>query len=399
MHRKQHYNPRSEAGQNVPLDHEYPSRSATSGQRKATIGGSSRPSTSTRRAQLGSTSARTARAGGSEKNATRVKSVTTKRTRTAHPQSQERAKDRSTKQLDKRAIIIAGAAVVVVGLCIIGAALLFGNTQESDLLAGTDFESTPTEIIYEEEEQEPEPTAEELAFEAYKVFYFYEESRSSRYLAYHQSYPELSDEQVVWRVNVDLDLTAYEAATEVADPEALDALVSKHFVLPSAYEPQDMVSFGSQLIRADVAAPLEQLIVDAQAAGVSLSVSSGYRSFALQDSLYWGYVGSVGYDLAEMQSAHGGHSEHQTGRAIDFGPTGYDFYNTPQQYWLEENAWRYGFIVRYQTGIEDITLYLHEPWHIRYVGLDISTTMYENGIRSFEEYWVKYVQHTPPEES
>ena len=239
-----------------------------------------------------------------------------------------------------------------------------------------------------------DPTDEEMQ-QSFAQYYFYEEERSERYLKYQIANPDLTPEQVVVRVNVDLDSEAYEITTPVSDPNSLLALVSKHFYLPSDYEPTDLVRFGEAEIRSEAAQPLEQLLAAASGDGVSLLPASGFRTASRQDDLYSGYHNSLGQELADIQSARAGFSEHQTGYVIDFNPTNYLFYDTPQAHWLEENAHTYGFIVRFTEENSDITLYIHEPWHLRYVGVEIANFMKENNIGSFEEYWVKYVQHSP----
>ncbi|MDR1087872.1 MAG: M15 family metallopeptidase [Coriobacteriales bacterium] len=201
---------------------------------------------------------------------------------------------------------------------------------------------------------------------------------------------------MVIRVNVDLDTVDYEVVSPASDVSVINTLVSKHYSLPYEYEPADLAYYGELRIKSEAIGPLEQLIADASAEGVDLLPTSGYRSAATQETLYDGYVASFGLEVAEAQSARPGFSEHQTGWAIDFSPTNYLFYDTPQAYWLAENAYRYGFIVRYTAENTDMTLYIHEPWHIRYVGSQVSNYLHDNNIASFEEYWVKYVQHTPP---
>ena len=123
-------------------------------------------------------------------------------------------------------------------------------------------------------------------------------------------------------------------------------------------------------------------------------------SYDLQNRLYNGYVKQEHGDTARVDtySARPGHSEHQTGRAIDLcGSYGSlnDFVNTPEGPWVKENCYRYGFIVRYQEDIVPLTGYKDEPWHITYVGKDVAQTMHEKNINCLEEYVVKYIDHQP----
>ena len=102
----------------------------------------------------------------------------------------------------------------------------------------------------------------------------------------------------------------------------------------------------------------------------------------------------------DTYSARPGHSEHQTGRAIDlcgsFGSLN-DFINTPEGPWVNENCYKYGFIIRYQQDIIPLTGYKYEPWHITYVGTEVAQTMHDLNIRCLEEYVVKYIDHQPPD--
>lgn len=298
----------------------------------------------------------------------------------------------------RRIRIVVGAAVCAVVLAIPLAIFVFGGSEVENAQSSDSASIMPSETLqagFSALASGVESTEQRIA--SFKEYYFYESDRSDRYLAYQELYPDLTDEQILIRVNVDLDLPAYDAVTQVEDPTALGVLITKHHCLPYDYVPHDLVQYESFQMSADVVEPLQELIAAAAADGVPLSVTSAYRSAEYQDSLYQGYVAQIGFEWAEIQSAHGGHSEHQTGRAIDFNPADYRFYDTVQEAWLEENAYRFGFIVRYAEGTEDVSLYIHEPWHVRYVGTDISNGMHETGINSYEEYWVKYIRHTPPD--
>ena len=230
-----------------------------------------------------------------------------------------------------------------------------------------------------------------LPLRAYAQFYFFEEERSERYVEYQLQAPHLSAEQIVLQVNLDLDTPPYQVYSVVSNSSSLLALVNKHSCLPYDYRPADLDTVGEVLLRYEAALWLEQLVADAAADGVTLNPISGYRDASYQDSLYSGYVDSVGVEWADAQSAQGGFSEHQTGLAVDFSPTTAEFYNSPAAYWLEDNAYRYGFIIRYPDAGSDLTLYIYEPWHIRYVGTKVSSYMHDHNIVTFEEYYIKYI--------
>lgn len=168
--------------------------------------------------------------------------------------------------------------------------------------------------------------------------------------------------------------------------EASDVLVviNKKHSLPADYVPEIIQSNGVSL-RAEAMDAYQKLIAGAKNDGVVLYPISSYRSYADQEKLFNGYVAKDGQEEAEKYSARPGHSEHQTGLAIDIGlPSGacnleLCMAQTKQGLWLAENAHLYGFIIRYPNGKEVETGYQYEPWHIRYVGTEIAKAIYDSG--------------------
>ncbi len=118
---------------------------------------------------------------------------------------------------------------------------------------------------------------------------------------------------------------------------------------------------------------------DANAVGLSLSIVSGYRSYVTQRNTYNNYVARDGQAVADTYSARPGHSEHQTGLAIDVNSLLVSFENTPEGQWLKDNCYKYGFILRYPKGKDSITGYMYEPWHFRYVGNSLAEQLYNSG--------------------
>lgn len=166
-------------------------------------------------------------------------------------------------------------------------------------------------------------------------------------------------------------------------------LVNQQHALSSRYVPSDLrdvLAHGiSQDMRSEAADALEALFEEAKAAGVPLSTVSGYRSYSKQSTIYQRKVDSIGRKDADRISARPGTSEHQLGLAMDVAKKGSSqlnkaFGETEQGIWLKENAHRFGFIVRYLDGYEDITGYDYEPWHIRYVGVEYATAIYQSGV-------------------
>ena len=153
-------------------------------------------------------------------------------------------------------------------------------------------------------------------------------------------------------------------------------VVNKTYSLPKDYDPK---------VNKDALKALKLMQADAKALGLDLSLISGYRSYNTQEKLYNKYVKKDGEEVANTYSAKPGHSEHQTGLAFDIGSVDRSFANTSEAKWIEENAHLYGFIVRYPDGKTDITGYIYEPWHVRYLGKETAKKVYESGL-TLEEY-------------
>jgi len=125
---------------------------------------------------------------------------------------------------------------------------------------------------------------------------------------------------------------------------------------------------------------------DAAAQGLNIWLSSGFRSYDYQNQIYNNYVARDGQAAADTYSARPGHSEHQSGLAIDVNQIDDSFIGTPEAIWLENHCHEYGFILRYPQGKQDITGYKYESWHIRYVGTDMSYPIHDSGL-TLEEYF------------
>ena len=119
--------------------------------------------------------------------------------------------------------------------------------------------------------------------------------------------------------------------------------------------------------------------------GIWLTIVSGYRSYWYQDQLYWGYVYSRGQEESDRFSAKAGHSEHQTGLAMDLNSANRSFVGTPEAQWIEAHCAEYGFIIRYPDGKEEVTGFMYEPWHVRYLGKDLARAVTDSGL-ALEEY-------------
>lgn len=118
--------------------------------------------------------------------------------------------------------------------------------------------------------------------------------------------------------------------------------------------------------------------------GIEINFMSGYRSYWEQVEVYKGW-NEVYSEQADRVSARPGHSEHQLGLAIDVNSIEFTFADTPEGIWLAENCYKFGFIIRYKEGTEEITGYMYEPWHIRYLGKELAHKVHFSGV-TLEEY-------------
>ncbi len=195
-------------------------------------------------------------------------------------------------------------------------------------------------------------------------------------------------------VNISIDKPFYdeEIIKNITDTEDILILVNKYNQLPSSYEPSDLINVEGVKMKSEAGNKLLEMMEAMRNDGLKIIAQSGYRSYETQKSIYNNKVSSRGVEEADKVSARPGHSEHQTGLAIDLSIDGTlekTFGDTKQYEWLNENAYKYGFIMRYPLDKIYITGYDYEPWHYRYVGLEVASVI-KNENLTYEEYLVKY---------
>lgn len=209
-------------------------------------------------------------------------------------------------------------------------------------------------------------------------------------------------DEIVTNVNVNIDREFY---TDIVGSDVSLGnlvLVNKYYKLDEDYS-YDLVNMSSrysvgsgQKINSEAYENFKSLVEDGEKAGVYIRSLSSYRSYKRQDMIYNNYLNEHGLEWTEKYSARSGHSEHQTGLAVDVvkkGVNSFDgFEETSEFNWLDDNAHLYGFILRYPEDKSYITGYSYEPWHYRYVGVDVATYIYENDI-TFEEYYAYFVEN------
>lgn len=156
-------------------------------------------------------------------------------------------------------------------------------------------------------------------------------------------------------------------------------IANKTYSLPSSYKPGLLKETQNSF---------NQMKADANALGLNIYISSGYRSYYDQRYIYNNYVAEDGKANADTYSARAGHSEHQSGFALDINSISGTFANTAEGKWVNDNCYKYGFILRYPKNKTHITGYIYEAWHLRYVGTELATKLYNNGDWiTLEEYF------------
>lgn len=186
---------------------------------------------------------------------------------------------------------------------------------------------------------------------------------------------------------------AVPAGSPFPGPHPVPLLVTKERPLdPLTYAPSDLVQVAGIKLSFAAAKDFNAMVQAAAVDGVFVIAVSGYRSYAEQETLHARYFETFGPSRAAELSAEPGHSEHQTGLAIDIAdPTGTCplmecFASTPAGAWTAANAWRYGFIVRYPAGAQEVTGYSYEPWHLRHVGVATAAEMHRTMASTLEAY-------------
>ena len=162
---------------------------------------------------------------------------------------------------------------------------------------------------------------------------------------------------------------------------------------PEFSKPKVQNPFGLQMREEAAIATVELATAMAEAGKGTLILNSGFRTYKNQQGLYNVTRDTRGLAVAEKLSARPGHSEHQLGLAADFSARGQGcvimvcFGKTEAGIWLADNAHEFGFVLRYPKGYKPVTGFQYEPWHFRYVGVELATEMKTRGIKTLEEFW------------
>lgn len=230
---------------------------------------------------------------------------------------------------------------------------------------------------------------------------FFDMNKIDRYLAYKEKNSSLDNEKIVLYVNMNLDNEFYTNTSETKYLNKYYILVNKYYSLPSDYVPDNLekisskYSSGDKTLVKEAKEAFENMAADALKDDMKIIAMSAYRSYKYQVDLYTKYVKTDGKEAADTYSARAGFSEHQTGLCLDVydGEIPYtSFEKTNEFKWMQENAYKYGFILRFPKDKTNETGYKYESWHYRYVGVEIAKYIHDNNI-SFEEYYVRFIEN------
>ena len=220
-----------------------------------------------------------------------------------------------------------------------------------------------------------------------------------RYLNYAKENKDTEIAKIISLINVNRDKTFYEEPIKTNYQAEKLMLVNKYYYLDKDYEPNNIVttsgtySYANNSLNEETYNAYQELYDAAKLEGYTILIVSSYRNYEYQEELWNERKTMYGTRKADEYAARAGHSEHQTGYAIDVA----DFYDTNDKFgdtesftWMKNNAHKYGFILRYPKDKEDITGYSYEPWHYRYVGKEIADKIYKENI-TFDEYYAYYL--------
>ena len=231
----------------------------------------------------------------------------------------------------------------------------------------------------------------------YCTYPFCKNELISEYLDY-QKRTNLPIKQSIIHVNIGLNNPFYTNTKEAINKDSLTVLVNKYNYLPKDYIPINLINIntyskGNLKMNSLAYEAFIKMATDIEKEDMHIRIVSAYRSYDYQNNLYYNYLKYDPQDKVDSYSARPGYSEHQTGLAIDIdnNVVNYNrFHITMEFNWMMENAYKYGFILRYPKDSQNITGYKYEPWHYRYVGYDIAKYIHDNNI-TYDEYYYEFI--------
>src|SRR5690554_120760 len=283
----------------------------------------------------------------------------------------------------------------IIGMCIL-ALILSACSDSKDQKNNTDDETqqTPSEDQNENGKNNPDENEDENNGENNQDENNNTEQDESDDESVNNNDSNNQNEEVEEKPSLSID---------IVNDDSITVLVNKQNSLSESYAPSDLVTVSVPTVlenpevkqmRKVAADALKEMFDKAKESNIYLHARSGYRSYQTQVQLFNNYVSRHGEEAANRYSARPGQSEHQTGLVMDITSESVNFQlteqfgDTEEGIWLRDHAHEFGFIIRYPKDMEHITGYIYEPWHIRYMGVDVAKEVYESGL-TYEEFLVE----------
>ncbi len=289
--------------------------------------------------------------------------------------------------------------VLTVGFTLFNSKIFKDTIPKEETKEKNNIEENNDETKIEENTKEEKIEQEEPKIAQFKSATYYIDENIDRYLSYLNANPDKDIDEVVRCVNSNIDYEFYTNVTETDMSDGYLVLVNKYTKLDENYTPNlvtmsSTYSYDNMQMESTAYEYFKQMVDASRNDGIKLYNISSYRSYNTQNYLYNNYVNRSGKEAADTFSARPGYSEHQTGLATDINTANSSdhFENTKEYEWLINNSYKYGFILRYPQGKEYITGYKFEPWHYRYVGIDVAKYIKEHDI-TYEEYYAYFVKN------
>jgi len=306
------------------------------------------------------------------------------------------------KKLNKKKVALAAALLVVIIIVII---LIISGISKAIEKSSIEYKLgeigyTTEEIEYiksnftkEERNELLDKEYDSILIKFYKEKYF-RKDKLEEYLEYHNSNKDLSSDEVITKINTHTNIEPYEKIfdTDISKNELM--LVNKYYKLSEDYKPEvELISsqyaYSGKYASKTIIESIQNLIDAAKEDNIKLIVAAGYRSYKEQEDIYESYKINNGIREADEVVSRPGHSDYQTGLAVDIEPYAKYIENVSESeeyQWLQNNMYNFGFIQRFPEGKEDITGFKYSAWHLRYVGIDAALYIHDNNI-TFEEYY------------
>lgn len=291
--------------------------------------------------------------------------------------------------MKKKKIKTKNLIIFIICITLIVISITYGLTKANKSNEKKDINKKEPKVVEQKELTEMEKAKKELKY--------YKDENVKEYEEYRQKNPDLSIEKVITNVNIGLNNKYYTNTKPSKYLNTEKILVNKYNYVTEDYIPESLQIVSSKYSSKTVKLvsyakeAFEELAAAAEKENYTINAMSSYRDYAYQNTLYNNYAKKDGYDNADTYSARPGYSEHQTGLAVDIDNKKEYFTNfekTKEYEWMQNNAYKYGFILRFPKDKVLETGYEYESWHYRYVGKEMAKYIHDNNM-CYEEYYAQ----------